>query len=109
MVVLARAAGLPARLVIGYATGTYDEAHQRFVVTEADAHSWPEIYFPGYGWIRFEPTGGGLILTALHRPPVPSIFHRSMLPNQQGPFRGFFILRIALFTLTGWRCLPWPA
>jgi transglutaminase-like putative cysteine protease len=58
MVVLARAAGLPARLVIGYATGTYDEAHQRFVITEADAHSWPEIYFPGYGWYRFEPTGG---------------------------------------------------
>ncbi|MGC9469661.1 MAG: transglutaminase domain-containing protein [Anaerolineae bacterium] len=58
MVVLARAAGLPARLVIGYVSGSYDPIEARYVVTEADAHSWPEIYFPGYGWIEFEPTGG---------------------------------------------------
>ncbi len=58
MVVLARAAGLPARLVTGYASGTYDASQARYVVTEADAHSWVEIYFPGYGWIEFEPTGG---------------------------------------------------
>jgi hypothetical protein len=58
MVVLARAAGRPARLVQGYASGTYDEANERFIVTAADAHSWVEIYFPGYGWIEFEPTAG---------------------------------------------------
>ncbi len=58
MVVLARAAGLPARLVSGYIGGTYDEADARYVVSAADAHSWVEIYFPGYGWIEFEPTGG---------------------------------------------------
>ncbi len=58
MVVLARAAGLPARLVIGYASGTYDVANARYVVTEADAHAWPEIYFEGIGWVEFEPTGG---------------------------------------------------
>ncbi len=56
MVVLARAAGLPARLVVGYASGTYDSTNGRYLVTEADAHSWPELYFPGYGWIEFEPT-----------------------------------------------------
>jgi transglutaminase-like putative cysteine protease len=58
MVVLARAAGLPARLVIGYASGTYDPANARYVISEADAHAWAEVYFPGYGWIEFEPTGG---------------------------------------------------
>ena len=56
MVVLARAAGLPARLVVGYASGTYDAANERYLVTEADAHAWPELYFSGYGWIEFEPT-----------------------------------------------------
>ncbi len=56
MVVLARAAGLPARLAVGYASGTYDPPNARYIVTEADAHAWPEIYFPAYGWIRFEPT-----------------------------------------------------
>jgi hypothetical protein len=56
MVVLARAAGLPARLVISYASGFYDPANGRYLVTEADAHAWAEIYFAGYGWIEFEPT-----------------------------------------------------
>ncbi|HNB51389.1 MAG TPA: transglutaminase domain-containing protein, partial [Anaerolineales bacterium] len=58
MVVLARASGLPARLAVGYASGTYDPANNRYVVTAADAHSWAEIYFPGVGWVPFEPTGG---------------------------------------------------
>jgi hypothetical protein len=58
MVVLARAAGLPARLVIGYASGLYDSEQNRYIVTEADAHSWVEIFFPEFGWIEFEPTGG---------------------------------------------------
>ncbi len=57
MVVLARAAGLPARLVIGYASGSYNPESGRYIVTEADAHAWPEIYFSGIGWVEFEPTG----------------------------------------------------
>jgi transglutaminase-like putative cysteine protease len=58
MIVLARAAGIPARMVVGYVSGTYDAVNARYVVTEADAHAWPELYFPGYGWVEFEPTGG---------------------------------------------------
>ena len=58
MVVLARAAGLPARLVIGYFSGTYDADQSCYIVTEADAHAWVEVYFPGSGWVEFEPTGG---------------------------------------------------
>jgi transglutaminase-like putative cysteine protease len=58
MVVLARAAGLPARLAVGYASGAYDPLTAKYIVTEAEAHSWPEIYFPEYGWIYFEPTAG---------------------------------------------------
>ncbi|MBN1993756.1 MAG: transglutaminase domain-containing protein [Anaerolineae bacterium] len=62
MVVLARAAGLPARLAIGYAPSPYDYSTFQYVVREAEAHSWAQIYFPDYGWIDFEPTGG--------RPPI---------------------------------------
>ncbi|MBN2550362.1 MAG: DUF4129 domain-containing protein [Anaerolineales bacterium] len=70
MVVMARGIGLPARLVMGYATGTYREEFGqdgpgRYIVTEANAHSWVEVYFPGLGWIEFEPTGG---LPAIERP-----------------------------------------
>jgi hypothetical protein len=56
MVVLARASGLPARFVSGYASGSYDAANAEYVVRELHAHSWPEIYFPELGWIEFEPT-----------------------------------------------------
>ncbi len=56
MIVLARLNGIPARLAIGYATGDLDRATGQYVVTEAQAHSWPELYFPGIGWVPFEPT-----------------------------------------------------
>ncbi len=58
MVVLSRAAGLPARLVTGYIGGYYDETLDAYIVTADLAHAWAEIYFPDYGWIIFEPTGG---------------------------------------------------
>ncbi len=56
MVVLARASGLPARFVSGYAPGSYDMSKAAYVVRELHAHSWVEIYFPQIGWIEFEPT-----------------------------------------------------
>jgi hypothetical protein len=56
MVVLARAAGLPARLAVGYASGAYDAETARYIVTADQAHAWVQVYFPGYGWIEFEPT-----------------------------------------------------
>jgi hypothetical protein len=56
MVVLARAAGLPARLVAGYANGSYDIERAQYVVTENYAHSWVEVYFANIGWVEFEPT-----------------------------------------------------
>ena len=79
MVVLARAAGLPARLVIGYASGTYDARNGRYIVAEADAHAWVEIYFPEYGWIEFEPTAG--------RPPIERLteFSPSEWPEPATP------------------------
>jgi hypothetical protein len=67
MVVLSKAAGLPARLVVGYAGGTFDPANRRYVVTEANAHSWVEIYFSGLGWVEFEPTPG---LPAFEHPDI---------------------------------------
>lgn len=56
--VLARSIGLPTRLAVGFAPGTYI-GHHTYQVTDADAHTWPEVYFPKYGWVPFEPTKGG--------------------------------------------------
>jgi transglutaminase-like putative cysteine protease len=63
MIVLARAAGIPARLVIGYSTGEYDPASGRYVVRELHAHSWVEVYFTNVGWVEFEPTANRALIT----------------------------------------------
>ena len=56
LAVLARSAGIPARLATGFVPGEKDGLSGRFVVRERDAHAWTEIYFPGVGWQGFDPT-----------------------------------------------------
>ena len=58
MVVMARGMGIPSRIATGYVRGSFDSLNNRYIVSEADAHSWVEVYFPGIGWIPFEPTAG---------------------------------------------------
>lgn len=55
MTVLARTLGIPARLAVGFLPGRSD-ADGRFAVTGRQSHAWPELYFEGSGWVRFEPT-----------------------------------------------------
>lgn len=83
MTVLARAAGIPARFVVGYASGVYNQEEGRSIITEADAHSWVEVYFPGIGWIEFEPTAG---LETIERPlnkPIDA-FPAANIPLDEG-------------------------
>lgn len=60
MAVMARSLGIPARVGVGFLPGTsLTEGSQRqgqWEVTFRDAHAWPELYFQGVGWVRFEPT-----------------------------------------------------
>ncbi len=56
MAVIMRAAGVPARLAAGYAAGEDVEGTDFRAVKDADSHSWTQVYFPGHGWIDFEPT-----------------------------------------------------
>ncbi|WP_186526185.1 transglutaminaseTgpA domain-containing protein [Leekyejoonella antrihumi] len=57
MIMLARADGIPARLAVGFLPGQQDSSGAYHVV-KSDAHAWPELWFPGMGWTRFEPTPG---------------------------------------------------
>ncbi|HEX2048960.1 MAG TPA: transglutaminaseTgpA domain-containing protein [Acidimicrobiales bacterium] len=54
---MARLLGLPARVAVGFTSGTRD-AEGRWHVTGKEAHAWPEVYLSGFGWVAFEPTPG---------------------------------------------------
>ncbi len=56
MALLVRMAGVPARVAAGFTPGTRSGANGPFVVTDINAHAWVEVWFPGYGWVRFDPT-----------------------------------------------------
>ncbi|MDH2428623.1 DUF3488 and transglutaminase-like domain-containing protein [Sphaerisporangium sp. TRM90804] len=57
MAVMARTLGIPARVAIGYTGGSLIEGSWQ--IRTHDLHAWPELYFEGAGWLRFEPTPAG--------------------------------------------------
>ncbi len=60
MAVMAREIGIPSRITVGFQPGTLqngdDNGRRLFAVTNKDLHAWPELFFSGIGWVRFEPT-----------------------------------------------------
>jgi transglutaminase-like putative cysteine protease len=61
MVVMLRTLGIPARVAVGYAQGdvmlqTANGGRARYQVQADDSHAWVEVFFPGFGWVEFEPT-----------------------------------------------------
>jgi hypothetical protein len=59
MTVMLRTLGVPARYVNGFLPGEYNDVAGDYIVRASDAHSWVEVYFPGYGWMTFDPTPPG--------------------------------------------------
>ncbi|MDP2226294.1 MAG: DUF3488 and transglutaminase-like domain-containing protein [Moraxellaceae bacterium] len=55
-VFMMRAAGLPARVVVGYQGGEKNELGQHWLVRQLDAHAWAEVWLPGEGWVSVDPT-----------------------------------------------------
>ncbi|GAB4186568.1 MAG: DUF3488 and transglutaminase-like domain-containing protein [Wenzhouxiangellaceae bacterium] len=55
-VVMMRAAGIPARVVTGYQGGTYNQIGGYLLIRQSDAHAWAEVWLPGTGWMRVDPT-----------------------------------------------------
>jgi len=67
-VLMLRSVGVPARMAVGFAQGAYDEEANVYIVRDLNAHAWPEVYFPGIGWVEFEPTGNQDPLNRPNRP-----------------------------------------
>jgi protein-glutamine gamma-glutamyltransferase len=72
MAVMLRSIGIPARIVNGFRTGEYNDVTGSYIIRARDAHSWVEAYFPGSGWVSFDPTPAGVA-------PAPSTWNRMLL------------------------------
>ncbi|MFN8494171.1 MAG: transglutaminase-like domain-containing protein [Caldilineaceae bacterium] len=113
-VVLARLAGLPTRFASGYAVGHWIGTEHYWSVTESEAHSWPEVYFPTYGWIPFEPTAGRPELQRIGLPADSTGFTAPSVPEPEAPTVApqsrwnwqllFWLLPLAL---VGWGIVTW--
>ncbi len=68
MAVILRDLGVPTRIAVGFLPGAFDPQTGIEEILNSNAHAWVEVYFPGYGWVTFDPTGGGIAAIA----PLPS-------------------------------------
>jgi protein-glutamine gamma-glutamyltransferase len=68
MALMLRYVGVPARVAAGFTSGTYDQRKHEWTVTDHNAHTWVEVYFPEYGWIPFDPTPNRGQLSASYTP-----------------------------------------
>ncbi len=56
MALMLRYLGIPARVAGGFTSGRWNRDRERWIVSDTDAHAWVEVWFPGYGWLPFDPT-----------------------------------------------------
>ncbi len=108
-VVLARLGGLPARFATGFAVGAWNPGEAMWVVTEAEAHSWPEVYFPEVGWIPFEPTAGRPALARIAAPnatspalPAPMVAAAPEAPTVASPLNWQMLVWLVPAALLVW-------
>jgi hypothetical protein len=90
MALMLRYLGIPARVAVGFSSGTYDPVRGTWTVTDHDAHAWVEAWFRGYGWLPFDPTPSAGRpergrLTAAYVAPSPS--RTSASAGSQSAFR----------------------
>ena len=62
MAVMLRTLGIPSRYATGFLPGEFNDVGGDYIIRSSDAHAWVEAYFPGYGWITFDPTPGGDVI-----------------------------------------------
>lgn len=82
-IIMMRTLGIPARWVVGYASGTYSSLHHGYIIRAVDAHAWAQIYIPPYGWIPIDPTPGWNIPgISTH---APQSISQHVVGNQSAP------------------------
>lgn len=111
MVVMLRSVGVAARYASGFGMGEYDYRQEAWAVTGRNAHAWAEVYFPGLGWIEFEPTPTELPREFGGTPPpfrpqqLPQMPVREETSPEEQPldlWAALAVLGVALAALAGW-------
>ncbi len=119
MALMARSLGIPARVAVGFLPGER-VSPGRYRVSRQDAHAWPELYFEGVGWMRFEPTPATRSGT-LPGWAAPEVGSEPATPATTGPAAssaapvptaaqepGSAEQSVGLSDVTGWlRAVPW--
>ena len=123
--VLARLNRLPTRFATGHIGGYWELETGEWTITEAEAHSWPEVYFPEVGWVPFEPTAGrpslrreNVLQPVSNRvPDTQSAADEEAAPAQDWNWSWqalFWLLPLAALLFAAWTWLerrpqdPWP-
>ena len=95
-VVLMRAAGIPARVVTGYAGAYRNPIGDYWLIRRSDAHAWAEIWLPHRGWVRFDPTAAV----------APERIYDTIADRQPGRF-GAFVDLAPIFNASDWLRRGW--
>lgn len=96
---LMRLAGIPARLVVGYLGGEYNDLGHFFLVRQADTHAWCEVWLPESGWTRVDPTA--VVAPGRASLDLNSFLERGIASGQLEARRSAFLTQLAqsaLFT-----------
>ncbi|HEY6155172.1 MAG TPA: transglutaminase domain-containing protein, partial [Candidatus Udaeobacter sp.] len=97
--ILMRLAGVPARVVVGYLGGEYNDLGHFVLVRQADAHAWCEVWIPENGWTRVDPTS--VVAPGRSSYDLTSFLETRLASNQIGTRRNTWIarfLRSSVFT-----------
>jgi transglutaminase-like putative cysteine protease len=82
MNVMLRTLGIPSRQMSGFGQGIFDDKTRQYSVNALDAHSWVEVFFPGYGWIPFEATPDG-VNAPVNRPATRELLNVPSTPSTE--------------------------
>jgi transglutaminase-like putative cysteine protease len=96
---LMRLAGIPARVVVGYLGGEYNDLGHFFLVRQADTHAWCEVWLPDSGWTRVDPTT--TVAPGRASLDLNSFLERRIASGQMDARQSAFVARLArsaLFT-----------